>query len=68
MNLINFVPFVIVFITFIFIAFLIAWLRKQDEGSQEMRDVALAVKQGAVTFLKREYKSIVLVFINFMHV
>ena len=58
MNLINFVPFLTVFITFIFIAFLIAWLRRQDEGSQEMKDVALAVKQGSVTFLKREYKSI----------
>ncbi len=51
-------PFIIIFITFIFIIFLIAWLKRQDEGDLQMKKVAAAVREGAKTFLKREYKSV----------
>jgi len=58
MNLIDFVPFLTVLITFIFVSFLIAWIKNQDEGSLEMKKVAAAVREGASAFLKREYKSV----------
>lgn len=57
MSLITF-PFIIILVTFIFIGFLIAWIKRQDEGSPEMKKVAAAVREGATAFLKREYKSI----------
>ena len=61
MNFVNFVPFLAVVFALVFVGFLVAWIKKQDEGSQEMKEVALAVKHGASAFLKREYKTISIV-------
>jgi K(+)-stimulated pyrophosphate-energized sodium pump len=38
-----------------------AWVSKQDAGSDRMQQIANAVKEGAVAFLAREYKTVAMV-------
>lgn len=33
-----------------------SWVNKQDPGTEKMREIGLAVRQGAMAFLSREYK------------
>jgi len=33
-----------------------AWVKKQDAGSKEMQDIAVLIQNGAIAFLKAEYK------------
>ncbi|WP_333653754.1 sodium-translocating pyrophosphatase [Dissulfurispira sp.] len=38
-----------------------AWITKQDSGTDRMREISDAVKEGATAFLKREYKTVAIV-------
>ena len=38
-----------------------AWIMKQNSGSDKMREISDAVKEGATAFLKREYLSVAIV-------
>lgn len=52
------VVFLISFIAILFAAYLTWYVLKQDTGSNEMRQVAAAIHEGAVAFMKRQYKTI----------
>lgn len=43
-----------------FAGYLMHWLLKQDEGSESMKNIAEAIKEGANAFVKRQYKTIAL--------
>ena len=44
---------------FIFIAWKSAWVNKQSEGTQKMQDIARRVREGAMAFLKAEYRYLI---------
>ena len=39
-----------------FAVFLVRYVLRQDEGTQRMRDISAAIKEGALAFLSREYR------------
>ena len=50
------------------ISLLFAWIffmqmMREDEGNERMREIALAVREGAVSFLRQQYKVVVIFFI-----
>ncbi len=49
----------------IFAAFLTRYVMKKDEGSPKMKEIAQAVKEGALAYIKRQY-SVVGIFFAFM--
>ena len=44
---------------FLFIAWKSSWVNKQPEGNQKMQDIARRVREGAMAFLKSEYKYLI---------
>ena len=40
---------------------LAAWIKKADEGTDRMREIAGYIREGAMAFLKREYRTMVIV-------
>lgn len=36
--------------------YLASWVLKQDEGTDKMKEISLAIQEGALAFLKREYR------------
>lgn len=46
-------------VSFIVAASLAAWVSRQKPGTQQMIDISNAVKEGAVAFLKREFKIVI---------
>jgi len=44
---------------FIFIAWKTSWVNKQPEGTQKMQDIARRVREGAMAFLKSEYRYLI---------
>ena len=49
----------------IFAAFLTRYVMKQDEGTPKMKEIAMAVKEGALAYIKRQY-AVVGIFFAFM--
>jgi len=45
-----------------FVVYLVAWLLKQDEGTDKMKEIASAVRIGAQAYLKRQYLGVSLFF------
>ncbi|BCB97254.1 K(+)-insensitive pyrophosphate-energized proton pump [Dissulfurispira thermophila] len=41
--------------------FTAAWVSKQDAGTERMRQISDAIKEGATAFLRREYKTVAIV-------
>jgi len=39
-----------------FAAFLVLYVLRQDQGSERMREISAAIKEGAMAFLRREYQ------------
>jgi K(+)-stimulated pyrophosphate-energized sodium pump len=46
-------------ISFIIAAVLAGWVSKQKPGTQQMLDISNAVREGAMAFLKREFKIVI---------
>ena len=40
---------------------LAAWIKKADEGTDRMKEIASYIREGAMAFLKREYRTMVIV-------
>lgn len=47
-------------IAIIYMAVLAKWVKKQDSGDDRMRELALYIRQGAMAFLKAEYRILVI--------
>ena len=45
-------------ITMIFVALFYSWVDRQDAGTPTMQEIALHIREGARTFLRREFRSI----------
>jgi len=43
-------------LAFAFAAFLVSYVLRQDQGSERMREISGAIKEGALAFLRREYQ------------
>ena len=56
-----FIPIIISIFSLIFAYFLVREIQKISSGTQKMIDISLAIKQGAMAFLKREFKILLLV-------
>ena len=42
---------------------LVAWIKKADEGTDRMKEIASYIREGAMAFLAREYKTMVIVIV-----
>ncbi|HNW04406.1 MAG TPA: sodium-translocating pyrophosphatase [Oscillospiraceae bacterium] len=58
-NLFYAVPFAAVLALVVAFAFK-AWIGKQEEGTDRMKEIAGYIREGAMAFLRREYKTIVI--------
>ncbi len=47
-------------IAIIYMAILAKWVKKQDSGDDRMKELALYIRQGAMAFLKAEYRILVI--------
>lgn len=59
MVFVNTVPLIAVvsgFLGLLFALYLIRYVLRQDQGSDRMREISEAIKEGAITFLSREYR------------
>ncbi|MFO8053817.1 MAG: sodium-translocating pyrophosphatase [Bacteroidales bacterium] len=54
-NIIFIIP-VFAIIGFLFIGIKISWINKQDEGNHKMQEIARRIREGAMAFLKSEYR------------
>ncbi|MBC2580979.1 sodium-translocating pyrophosphatase [Clostridium sp. DJ247] len=48
-----------VLISIISIVYLIRYIFKQDNGTKDMQDISKAIKEGAMAFLRRQYRTII---------
>jgi len=62
MNLI-YIPFIIAILDLFFVFFLIQRLNKVSPGGEKIRTIADAIREGAKTFLKREFTTMLFIFI-----
>ena len=46
---------------------LAVWIGKVDEGTERMKEIASYIREGAMAFLRREYKTMV-VFVTIMFI
>ena len=42
---------------------LAAWIKKTEEGTDRMKEIASYIREGAMAFLKREYKTMIIVIV-----
>ncbi len=42
---------------------LASWIKKQNDGTDRMREIASYIREGAMAFLKREYKTMIIVIV-----
>jgi K(+)-stimulated pyrophosphate-energized sodium pump len=47
------------FLVLVFAYSLSSWVGKKDEGTDRMKELSGFIREGAVTFLKREYKTMI---------
>ena len=56
-----YLPIIVSFLTIIFVLFLIQKIKKESSGSGKMIEISKAIQEGAVSYLKRQYKTVALV-------
>lgn len=47
-------------VALVFALYLVLWIKKQPSGTKEMVDISDAIHEGAMAFLNREYKTVVI--------
>jgi len=52
---------IIPFIALVFAGWLIFWILKKDQGTDEMKKISSAIREGANAFIKRQYRTIGLI-------
>ena len=62
MNLI-YIPFLIAILDLLFVLYLIYRLKQVSSGQVEIQTIAKAIREGAVAFLRREFKTMALIFV-----
>lgn len=60
-----YIPIIVSIFSLVFAYFLIREIKKTPSGSGKMIEISLAIKEGSITFLKREFKILILVLILF---
>lgn len=58
-----FLPLIISIFAFVFGIFLFLGIKKSPEGSEKIVEISLAIREGAMTFLRREFKILFLILI-----
>ncbi len=58
-----FLPLIISIFAFVFGLFLFLGIKKNPEGSEKIAEISLAIREGAMTFLRREFKILFLILI-----
>lgn len=53
-----YIPIVVSALTILFVAFLIQKINQNPSGSEKMIEIAKAVREGAISFLKRQYRTV----------
>jgi len=53
-----YIPIIVSLLTIVFVVFLIQQIKKQDSGSEKMIEIAKAIREGAVSYLKAQSKAI----------
>ena len=61
MNLLAILAPVTGVLALIFAYGLSSWINKMDEGTERMKEIAGYIREGAMAFLRREYKTMVIV-------
>ena len=56
--MLEYFPIIVAFLSLFFVWWLVNWVNKQSTGTAKMQEVALAIKEGANAFVKRQYKTI----------
>ncbi len=59
-----FIPIILAVIGLIVMGIKFAWVNKQDAGSAKMKDIAKSIEEGAMAFLKAEYR-VLLIYVVF---
>jgi len=62
MNLI-YIPFIIAILDIVFVLFLIQRLNRVNSGQEKIKEIAAAIREGAQAFLKREFKTMLVIFL-----
>ena len=57
-HMLEYFPIIVAFLSLFFVWWLVSWVNKQSTGTAKMQEVALAIKEGANAFVKRQYKTI----------
>ncbi len=58
-----YIPFIIAILDLLFVLFLIYRLRAVSSGEDKIQEISRAIRQGAVAFLGREFKTMALIFL-----
>jgi len=53
-----YIPIIVSVVTIIFVFFLINQIKSKESGSEKMIEIAKAIREGAVSYLKRQYKTL----------
>jgi len=61
MNNLAIIAPIVAIIALVFAYGLASWINKVDEGTERMKEIAGYIREGSMAFLKREYKTMVVV-------
>ncbi len=61
MKFLLYFPLIAGLLSILFALYKMAWVRKQDAGEEKLKEIAKAIKDGAMAFLGREYKILVII-------
>lgn len=66
MNFVDMAPWIALIASIcglLFAAYKFVWVKKQPEGTAEMANIATKIRKGAMTYLKRQYKTVGIFFV-----